>query len=136
MIPAKRLGGKRSAIWVQRVHALNRIFKRLYGGEFPDDDAGLEDLKILAHHHYSGDPLAMARIIKLRAPWADADAIQNEIIANPRKWTSKELGEAVNFTRAEWRHLRVRTIEPVDMGQAERAEFNRIRPTGGADKSE
>jgi hypothetical protein len=122
--------GKRNAVWVQRIHALNRIFESRYGCVFPNDDAGLEDLKILAHHYYWGDPLAMARIIKRRAPWADVQAIVDEIAADPKKWTSAELGEALNFTGAEWRHLRIRTITPVDMSLADRADFNRVRANG------
>jgi hypothetical protein len=122
--------GKRNAVWVQRIHALNRIFESRYGCEFPDDDAGLEDLKILAHHYYWGNPLAMARIIKRRAPWADVQAIVDEIAANPKKWTSAELGEALNYTGLEWRQLRIRTIAPVDMSRDERVYFNRIQANG------
>ena len=54
----------------------------------------------------------------------------DEIIANPRKWSSEELGEELNFTGKEWRALRIRTIAPVDMSLAARADFNRIRANG------
>jgi hypothetical protein len=121
-------GKKNRAIWVQRIHALNRIFESRYRGEiFPDDDAGLADLKILIHHYYWGNPIAMPRIIKMRAPWVDAEAIIEEINANPRKWTSVQLGRELNFTGEEWCRLRIRTITPVDMSKADRDKFNRMR---------
>jgi hypothetical protein len=123
-------GNSRSnrAVWIQRIHALNRIFESRYRGQvFPDDDAGIDDLKILIHHYYWGNPIAMPRIIKLRAPWANAEALIAEVNDNPKKWNSVELGKEINFTGREWRQLHVRTITPVDMSKAERDKFNRIR---------
>jgi hypothetical protein len=109
-------------------HALNRIFESRYRGQtFPNDDAGLADLKILIHHYYWGNPIAMPRIIQMRAPWADVEAIIDEVSANPRKWSSEELGQELNFTGKEWRQLRIRTIAPVDMTKKERAYFNGVR---------
>ena len=40
------------------------------------------------------------------------------------------MGILVNFTGAEWRHLGVRTVTPVDMTEEERKDFNRIRRNG------
>ena len=52
---------------------LNKLLARRYASNresyvFPDDDAGLEDLKILLHHYALNNPLAMPRIIELHAP--------------------------------------------------------------------
>jgi hypothetical protein len=122
---------KQHAIWIQRIRALNRIFESRYRGEiFPDDDVGLADLKILLHHYAIGNPQAMSRIVRRRAPWVDAEAIMEEVNNNPKWWTSKELGEEINFTGAEWCQLGIRTITPVDMSKAERNEFHRNRRNG------
>jgi hypothetical protein len=92
-----------------RVGDLNKLFALRYGGrvgacdwQFPKDDAGLEDLKILAHH-YAGNALALPRIITLRAPWADVEAIQEEVFGDPKKWRAKTLGRWLNLDGAEWR---------------------------------
>jgi hypothetical protein len=114
---------------------LNALFAYRYGGTresyvFPDDDAGLEDLKILVHHYSWSNPLAIPRLIALRAPWADAEAIIDEVEAYPRKWRSATLGKLLNFTGKEWRQLRIRTIAPVDMSAKERREYSRILANG------
>jgi hypothetical protein len=59
------------AIGKQRIGDLNNLFTWRYRGNresyvFPDDDAGLEDLKILLHHYALNNPLAMPRIIARR----------------------------------------------------------------------
>ena len=77
----------------RRVHMLNKLFSLRYGRgaedwQFPNDDAGLPDLKILIHYL---NPLAMPRNIKLRAPWADAESIIKEIEACPKGMERKRL---------------------------------------------
>jgi hypothetical protein len=116
------------AIGTQRIGDLHRLFAHRYASNresyvFPDDDAGLEDLKILLHHYALNNPLAMPRIIKLRAPWMDevaANRCLEQIEAFPQKWRADTLGRKLNLTGAEWRTLRLRTIAPVDMTQQER----------------
>jgi hypothetical protein len=77
---------------------LNKLFAYRYGGDrenyvFPNDDAGLEDLKILVHHYALNNPLAMPRIIELRAPWlSDAGRLLAQIDAFPMKWRAGTLG--------------------------------------------
>ena len=123
---------KNRAIGKQRIGDLNKLFARRYGGNregyvFPDDDAGLEDLKILLHHYALNNPLATARIIKLRAPWMNESAaasLLEQIEAFPQKWRSDTLGRKLNLTGAEWRTLRLRTIAPVDMTRQERVVFS------------
>ena len=61
-LPASRLGGKAErAIGKQRIGALNKLFAYRYGGArddyvFPDDDAELEDLKLLLNHYAWTNP--------------------------------------------------------------------------------
>ena len=116
-----------------RVGDLNKLYAHRYGGcrpnVFPDDDSGIEDLKVLAHH-YASNPIALPRIIKLRAPWADAEKILEEVSSNPRRWRAETLGKLLNLSGKEWRQLGFRTITPVDMSGTERAYFNRVRANG------
>ena len=100
---------------------MNKLFAHRYGGyvsacgwQFPEDDAGREDLKILAHHY---NPVALSRIIKLRAPWAHAEAIIEEVEGNPKRYRAAYLGKLLNFTGNEWRVLKLRTIAPVDLSR-------------------
>ena len=123
---------KNRAIGTQRIGDLNKLFAWRYGGNresyvFPDDDAGVEDLKILLHHYALNNPLAMPRIIKLRAPWMNEAAsirLLEQIEAFPQKWRADTLGRKLNLAGAEWRTLRLRTIAPVDMTQQERVAFS------------
>jgi hypothetical protein len=116
-----------------RIGSLNKLFAYRYGGNcgwvFPDDDAGLEDLKILLHHYRFTYPHKLPRIIQLRAPWSDSDKVLEEIFAHPRKWKSETLGQELNLTGKEWRQLRIR-IAPVDMTPAERRYYSRVLSNG------
>jgi hypothetical protein len=118
------------AIGTQRIGDLNELFASRYGGNresyvFPNDDAGLEDLKILLHHYALNNPLAMTRIIRLRAPWLrDASSLLPQIDAFPTRWRAGTLGRLLNLSGAEWRALRLRTIGPVDMTKMERVAYS------------
>jgi hypothetical protein len=122
------------AIGIQRIGALNKLFAHRYGGArhdyvFPDDDAGLEDLKILLHHYCWNNPLAMTRVIELRAPWVNDKQAANlieQVEFDPLKWRSETLGKLLNFTGREWRQLRIRTITPVDMSRDERRYYSEV----------
>ena len=118
----------------QRVHMLDKLFSLRYGNglgdrrwQFPDDDAGLPDLKIFLHHM---KPPTLPRTIARYAPWADAEAIIQEIEACPKRYTAKTLGRLLNLTGFEWRQYGIRTITPVDMTEAEMKNFIRIRRNG------
>ena len=115
---------------------MNKLFAYRYGGcptncgwQFPDDDAGLEDLKILLHHYRFIFAHKMPQIIKLRAPWANAEKVLEEIYTYPRKWKSERLGQLLNFTGEEWRRLRIR-IAPVDMSKEERRYYSGVLSEG------
>jgi hypothetical protein len=123
---------KNRAIGTQRIGDLNAIFARRYGGDrgsyvFPDDDAGREDLAILLHHYALNNPLAMPRIIQMRAPWMSSDQAEQLIIAinaAPQRWTATRLGQVLRCTRIEWQELRTRTIAPIDMTKAMRRRYS------------
>ncbi len=112
-----------------RIGDLNKFYADRYRGtregyQFPDDDAGREDLRILLEHYALNNPLAMPRIIQRRAPWADAERVIEQIELNPRRYRAKTLGGLLRFTGEEWKRLRLRTIEPIDMTKEERRAFS------------
>ena len=72
----------------------------------------------------------MPRIIKLRAPWADAESIIKEIEACPKRYGAKTLGKLVNLSGYEWREYGIRTMTPVDMTEEEMRDYKRIRAEG------
>jgi hypothetical protein len=120
------------AIGKQRIGALNRFYAFRYGGResytFPNDDSGREDLEILLQHYALDNPLAMPRIIKMRAPWVqDASKLLAKVEAYPRKWKSETLGKLLRLTGAEWKLLRTRTIAPIDMTKDERRQDSQLR---------
>lgn len=123
------------AIGTQRIGDLNRLFSDRYGGSregyvFSHDDAGTEDLNILLQHYRANNPLAMPRIIKLRAPWmseTETARTLEQVDAYPRRWRSETLGRLLNVTGNEWKRLRLRTIAPIDMTKAERRAFARVQ---------
>ena len=83
-----------------RIGALNKLFAYRYGGcptncgwTFPDDDAGLEDLKILLHHYRFTFAHKMPHVMKLRAPWA-TDKVLEEVSRPPPQMEIRTPGEA------------------------------------------
>jgi hypothetical protein len=130
----RHIEGRDRAIGKQRIGDLNRLFSDRYGGRegyiCPDDDAGKEDLYVLLHHYRTNNPLAMPRIIKLRAPWmseAETAHTLEQVEAYPRRWRSETLGRLLNVTGDEWKRLHLRTVAPIDMTRAERRAFFRVQ---------
>ena len=117
-----------------RIGDLGKVFGHRYGGgklyQFPHDDAGLEDLRLLADHYAYANPAALPRVIKARAPWLTGVAL-NEFLADlsrsPGRWMSQPLAEKLGLTEAERRQLKIRTIGSVDMTSAERKQDRKLR---------
>ena len=115
-----------------RLKDLNRLIAHRHGGDaatytLPDDDAGREYLYILISHYANVDPNAPQRIIKLRAPWMSADDAERVIdmaFNYQRRWRSSTLGRELNYSEAEWRMLRLRTIGPTGMTPEERRRIS------------
>src|SRR5262249_35924506 len=88
----KRTKRRRVSLAALRVRDLNRLFEARYGEMLPDDDAGRDDARIMAHHlaQLAGDPRRhVLGWLRLRAPWlslADADKFLLEAIFKPRRW--------------------------------------------------
>jgi hypothetical protein len=114
-----------------RIGDLNKFFALRYGDrtyEFPNDDAGHQDLEILVQHCMVSSPHKVGMTIKARAPWMEAPDVQaliDQIDAKPKRYKSVQLGQMLNFTGKEWKMLRLRTISPVDMTPQERRQYSR-----------
>ena len=118
-----------------RIGELNKLFAYRYGGdrityEFPDDDAGREDLVILLQHYGFTNPHKMAGIIKLRAPWMEVDEVVRtleRVNTYCRRWRAETLGRELRVTKGEWQRLGLRTIAPCDMTREERKQERKMR---------
>ena len=118
-----------------RIGELNKLFAYRYGGdrityEFPDDDAGREDLVILLQHYGFTNPHKMAGIIKLRAPWMEVDEVVRtleQVNTYCRRWRAETLGRELRVTKGEWQRLGLRTIAPCDMTREERKQERKMR---------
>ena len=72
---------RKRAFQAMRTGDLNKLFAKRYRSTredyvFPDDDAGIEDLRILLGHYAYSNPLRLTKIAALRAPWLTGGAIR------------------------------------------------------------
>jgi hypothetical protein len=126
----KKTEKQRRAFHAVRIGTLIKIFGYRYGGGefyvFTDDDAGREDLIILLDHYARGNPLAVPRVIKARAPWlsdTEREELLEQVARFPRTWTSAALAEALNLTEQERIALGgIRTIGAVDVTPEQRKQ--------------
>ncbi len=125
---------RRQVFQVVRIGDLTKLFGHRYGGgklyQFPDDDAGREDLRILLDHYSYSNPLAIPRVIKARAPWlvgVEWEYLLEGVNRFPRIWTAQALALKLNLTEVDRRGLGIRTIGAVDMTPAERKQQRKLR---------
>ncbi len=117
-----------------RLAELNRLLTDRHGGEvLADDDAGREDVMIVAHHlaGCNGDPSrSIVSWIALRAPWLTAEEVEAIVAAataKPRRWRADTLARRLNLTEADRRRLRITTIGAVDLNREQRAAARQVR---------
>jgi hypothetical protein len=110
-----------------RISELNRVFRKRYGAELPDDDAGRDDVLLMAHHMattMSGNvQQRIAQWVDLRAPWMsvrELRTITRDAIEHPRRWKADTLGWRLRLTDQERTELRITTIGAFDVGKDER----------------
>jgi hypothetical protein len=134
--------GSPRLIALVRLREIERLFFHRYGGPLPDDDAGLDDLEIAAHHiaHLGGNAerhiLAWASIW---APWlGHRDEITpveyaRRIAANPCRWKADTLAWRLRLTSVDRSRLGITTIGAMDcnaqMRATRRANKKRIAAT-------
>jgi hypothetical protein len=130
---AKQAQRPRVSISSLRINELNRLFTARYGHTLPDDDAGRDDILVMAHHLARCPGEVGRRIrnwIELHAPWMASDMaaqIIRLVTSNPIKWRADTLAQRVRLTEAERRQLGIRTIGSIDMTREERKKARRLR---------
>lgn len=117
-----------------RVRDLNRLLTARYGEQLPDDDAGRDDVAIVAHHlaqYADGHPgKRITSWVKLRAPWmtvAELDALILECLTRPKRWRADKLAWRLRLTAADRAILRITTIGAIDANAAQRKARRRER---------
>src|SRR6476620_7706066 len=123
-LPKPGESGKWEVVRRLRYGALIKLFRHRYGNEFPNDDAGRDDLFVLlcvVSLAPSATDKKIAHTIEMWAPWMSADEAGmyvehlNRLTIYERMPAAKELGERLNLTNAERERLRLWPIKPVDM---------------------
>jgi hypothetical protein len=118
------VAGKWEMVRRLRYGALLKLFRHRYGHQFPDDDAGRDDLFVLlcvVSLAPSASDKKVAHTISLWAPWMlpweAAEYVEhiNRLTLFDRMPAAKILGERLNLTNAERERLKLWPIKPVDM---------------------
>ncbi len=109
------------------------FFAYTSGAILPDDDAGRDDVLILAQHaaRLNGDPARnIAGHVQQWCPWmgeAELAALVRRVLARPIKWTADALGHRVGLLDVVRTMLRITTIRPIDVPAAELERRRRDR---------
>jgi len=135
-VPRPAGTGKWEVVRRLRYGALLNLFRHRWGKEFPDDDAGREDLFELIMN-LSLAPAAtekkIANAIELWAPWMQHDEAQmmvdhvQRLHISERLPTAKTLGVRVRLTNSERERLRLWPIAPIDMTDEQLAEQRKAK---------
>jgi hypothetical protein len=115
-----------------RISDLDRVLVDRCGPVLPDDDAGIDDIFLMAHHFaYLDNPQQCIRAwLRLRAPWhgdARTEELIKKVMWKPLKWTADKLGQRLRFTDADRDRLDVTTIGGFDCPKAKRVRRRRKR---------
>jgi hypothetical protein len=111
-----------------RLRELERLFKHRYGRFLPDDDAGMDDLVIAAHHIAFLRGEVIAHIVAWARAWVpwlpphEAERLAKRVAEEPRKWKADALAWRLRLSMAERTALKITTIGAFDMNRAEREE--------------
>jgi hypothetical protein len=108
-----------------RIAELRRLFVARYGRILPDDDAGRDDARIMAHHlaRLTNPERRITSFLELQAPWMTAAEIRSliaKVIAKPLRWRADRLAVRLNLHEAERHRLGITTIGAVDVDRLER----------------
>jgi hypothetical protein len=125
--------GKKFSMATLRVAEIDRLLVSRYGHVLPDDDAGRDDARIMVHHlaQISGDaPKRIAAWISARCRWMspdEAETLTAAAISKPIRWRAPTAGAAFRLLDAERTALRITTMAPVDVSEAEMAKRRKDR---------
>ena len=120
---------RRFSLAARRINELEAIFSARYDRILPDDDAGHDDLELMAHH-LARAGRSLEGWIRSWAPWmepGDIGALIERVMANPLRFRADTVAHRVRLTEAERSRLGITTIGSVDMTVAERKQARKLR---------
>jgi hypothetical protein len=96
----------------------------------PNDDAGRDDIFVMAHHlaHLDASDKRIRAWIEWWAPWySQTEALIAKVLPKPLKWTADELAKRVGLNYATRTRLKITMIGATDCGKAKRALLRKKR---------
>jgi hypothetical protein len=114
----------------KRLRDLGRFFHHRYRSlALPDDDSGREDLAVaLDHIVWRSDCAVVLRTwIRSWAPWINDSERETMISTAGRAWTATALGTHLGLTDEERTKLKITTIAPCGLTEAEWKEIRKSR---------
>jgi hypothetical protein len=114
----------------KRLRDLGRFFHHRYGSlTLPDDDSGRVDLALALDHIVwrSDSAVVMRRWVGSWAPWISGDDLETMVNAAGRAWTATALGIHLGLTDEERTKLKITTIAPCGLTEAEWKEIRKSR---------
>jgi hypothetical protein len=125
----RRRGDTISFMARQRLRDLGRLFHHRYGSLLPEDDSGREDLAVALDHivRRSDGPLVLPKWVRSWAPWISESDLETMVAAAGRTWTATALGTHLGLTDEERTKLKITTIAPRGLTEAEWEEIKKSR---------
>jgi hypothetical protein len=125
--------GSQQLICRKRLRELEALYARRYGEFLPCDDAGIDDLRIAAHHiaHMRGE--ALDHIVAWAAEWMPdlprerAEALARDVLFEPVKFKAATLGWRLRLTEEERTALGITTIRPFGITDADMKERQKAK---------
>ena len=120
-----------------RIRELERVFRDQYGAILPDDDAGLDNIIVMANHlaHLDRPDKRIASWVERWAPWHDDDdettALIESVMVRPLKWKADKLAQRIGLNLATRTRLGITTIGAIDCGKTKRATLRKKRDAAG-----
>jgi len=128
---AKRKRRPRPTLAQIRVRELERLFVHRYGDTLPNDDAGRDDVSIMAHHLASTPGNCDDSItvwVQCFAPWypsGDLKTLIEDASTNTARWKADRLARDLHLTYEDRTLLGIKTIGAIDFPKAWRIRNRR-----------
>ena len=115
-----------------RIRELECFFADRYGAVLPDDDAGIDDIFVMANHlaHLDAPDQRIMAWLRRWAPWHCDDrtaALILVVTPKPLKWRADKLAHRLGLDYATRTRLGITTIGAIDCGKVKRASLRRKR---------
>jgi hypothetical protein len=114
----------------RRICELEIIFVDRYGAVLPDDDAGLDDIFVMANHlaHLDAPDRRITAWVRDWAPWYGEERtaeLIKAVLRKPLKWTADKLAQRLGLDYAARTRLGITTIGATDCMKAKREKRRR-----------